>query len=307
MNTNLTKGEIMLKEKLSGVFIPAITPFASNEEVQYDKLEENIRKYNKTSIGGYLALGSNGENKSLTSDEKLKILEVFVKNKQDKVVMAGTGCESTKETIEFSRQAAEIGADFVSILTPSYFAKQMKDEILIDYYTEIAESIPLPMLIYNAPGFAGGVRVSPKAIGKLARHKNIVGMKDSSTDGIMGYLNASRGVEDFCVIAGSANFFLTGLICGATGGILSLANGFPEKCCELYDAFKAGKIQEAVDLHFEIFELNSKVSGSGGVSAVKASATMAGYNGGAPRKPLKPITSAQYDELKKYLEEKDMI
>ncbi|HHT79083.1 MAG TPA: dihydrodipicolinate synthase family protein, partial [Actinobacteria bacterium] len=81
----------MLREKLSGVFIPAITPFASNEEVQYDKLEENIRKYNKTSIGGYLALGSNGENKSLTSDEKLKILEVFVKNKQDKVVMAGTG------------------------------------------------------------------------------------------------------------------------------------------------------------------------------------------------------------------------
>ncbi len=297
----------MLKEKLSGVFIPAITPFAADEEVQYDKLEDNILKYNKTSIRGYLALGSNGENKSLTIDERLKILEVFVKNKQDKVIMAGTGCESTKETIEFSRQAAEIGADFVSVLTPSYFAKQMKDEILIDYYTEIAESIPVPMLMYNAPGFAGGVKISPKAVGKLASNKNIVGMKDSSSDGIMGYLNATRGIEDFCVIAGSANFFLTGLICGATGGILSLANGFPGKCCELYDAFKSGNMEDAVRLHFEIFTLNAKVSGSGGVSAVKASATMAGYNGGAPRKPLKPITSVQYEELKKYLEEKGMV
>ncbi|HAX17196.1 MAG TPA: dihydrodipicolinate synthase family protein [Actinobacteria bacterium] len=297
----------MLKEKLSGVFIPAVTPFGADEEIQYDKLEENIKKYNRTSIRGYLALGSNGENKSLTFDEKLKILEVFIKNKQDKVVMAGTGCESTKETIEFSRQAAELGADFVSILTPSYFAKQMKDEILIDYYTEIADSISVPMLMYNAPGFAGGVKISPKAVGKLAAHKNIVGMKDSSSDGIMGYLNATRGIEDFCVIAGSANFFLTGLICGATGGILSLANGFPEKCCELYDAFKSGNMEDAVKLHFEIFSLNSKVSGSGGVSAVKASATLAGYNGGAPRKPLKPLTEAQYEEMKKYLEEKGMI
>ncbi|HAX17497.1 MAG TPA: dihydrodipicolinate synthase family protein, partial [Actinobacteria bacterium] len=99
----------MSREKLSGVFIPAITSFAVDEEVQYDKLEENIRNYNKTSIRGYLALGSNGENKSLTFGEKLKILEVFIKSKQDKVVMAGTGCESTKETIEFSRQAAELG------------------------------------------------------------------------------------------------------------------------------------------------------------------------------------------------------
>jgi 4-hydroxy-2-oxoglutarate aldolase len=297
----------MLKEKLSGVFIPAVTPFAEDEEVQYDKLEENIKRYNKTSIRGYLALGSNGENKSLTFDEKLKILEIFIKNKGDKIVMAGTGCESTKETIEFSLKAEEMGADFVSVLTPSYFAKQMKDEILIDYYTEIAESIKIPLLMYNAPGFAGGVKISPKAVSQLAEHKNIVGMKDSSTDGIMGYLTATRGIDDFCIIAGSANFFLTGLICGATGGILSLANGFPEKCCELYDAFKSGDIDKAIKLHFEIFTLNSKVSGSGGVSAVKASATIAGYNGGVPRRPLKPLSESQYEEMKKYFKEKGLI
>ncbi|MHB1347911.1 MAG: dihydrodipicolinate synthase family protein [Candidatus Humimicrobiaceae bacterium] len=296
----------MIKEKLSGVFVPAITPFV-NEEVQFDKLENNILKLNETSIRGYLALGSNGENKSLTYGEKLKVLEVFVSNKADKVIMAGTGCESTKETISFSKDAAKLGADFVSVLTPSYFAKQIKDDILIDYYTEIAESSIVPVLIYNAPGFAGGVKVSPKVAGMLASHENIVGMKDSSSDGIMGYLSASRGIKDFHVIAGSANFFLTGLMCGATGGILSLANAFPGICCELYDCFIKGEIEKAIELHFKVFKLNSKVSGSGGVSAVKAASSIAGFYGGDPRKPLKPLSSDQIKELEKYFKEEGFI
>lgn len=296
----------MIKEKLSGVFVPAVTPFI-NDEIQFDKLEKNIRKLNETSIRGYLALGSNGENKSLTYDEKLKVLELFVKNKSDKVIMAGTGCESTRETISFSRDAAKIGVDFVSVLTPSYFAKQMKDEILLDYYTEIAENSSVPVLIYNAPGFAGGVKVSPKVAGKLAVHENIVGMKDSSTDGIMGYLAASRDIENFHVIAGSANFFLTGLMCGATGGILSIANAFPGICCDLYDCFANGDIEKAIDVHFKVFKLNSKVSGSGGVSAVKAAATLAGYYGGEPRRPLKPLAPAQIEEMEKYLKEEGLI
>lgn len=296
----------MIKEKLSGVFVPAITPFI-NDEIQFDKLEKNIKKLNGTSIRGYLALGSNGENKSLTYGEKLKVLETFVNNKSDKVIMAGTGCESTKETISFSKDAAKLGVDFVSVLTPSYFVKQMKDEILLDYYTEIAENSTVPVLIYNAPGFAGGVKVSPKVAGKLAVHENIVGMKDSSSDGIMGYLAASRGIKNFHVIAGSANFFLTGLMCGATGGILSLANAFPEICCDLYDCFVKGEMEKAIELHFRVFKLNSKVSGSGGVSAVKAASTLAGFFGGEPRKPLKSLNSAQLGEMEKYFKEEGLI
>ena len=302
----MQKEWVMFKEKLSGVFVPAITPFA-NDEILYDKLADNIKKFNRTKIRGYLALGSNGENKSLTMDEKLKVLEVFVKNKGDKVIMAGTGCESTKETVSFSREAIKLGADFASVLTPSYFAKQINDETLIDYYTEIADSVDAPILIYNAPGFAGGVKISPKAAGKLAAHKNVIGMKDSSTDGIMGFLAATRKIADFHVIAGSANFFLTSLMCGATGGILSLANAFPEICCELYSKFIDGKIEEAIDLHFKVFKLNSKVSGSGGVSAVKAAATIAGYFGGEPRKPLRPLSEDQVEEMRKYLKEEGLV
>lgn len=294
------------KIKLSGVFVPAITPFA-DDEVLYERLKDNIRKFSNTKIKGYLALGSNGENKSLTIDERLKVLEVFTSNKGNKIVMAGTGQESTRETISFSKEAVKLGADFVSVLTPSYFAKQIKDELLIDYYTEIAENVSVPILIYNAPGFAGGVKISPKAVSKLAVHPNIVGMKDSSTDGIIGFLSATRGIEDFSVIAGSANFFLTGLMCGATGGILSLANAFPEICCELYDKFIDGKIDDAINLHFKVFKLNSKVSGSGGVSAVKAAATIAGYHGGEPRRPLKALNPEQVEELRNYFKQEGLI
>jgi 4-hydroxy-2-oxoglutarate aldolase len=296
----------MIKEKLSGVFVPAITPFI-NDEVQYDKLEKNIKKLNDTAVRGYLALGSNGENKSLTYDEKLKVLETFVYNKADKVIMAGATFESTKETISFSKDAAKLGADFVSVLTPSYFAKQMKDDILLDYYTEIAENSTVPILIYNAPGFAAGVKVSTKVAAKLAAHENIVGMKDSSTDGITGYLAACRGIKNFHIIAGSANFFLTGLICGASGGILSIANAFPGICCELYDCFVKGEMEKAIELHFKVFKLNSKVSGSGGVSAVKAAATLAGFFGGDLRRPLKSLASAQVEEMEKYFKEEGLI
>jgi 4-hydroxy-2-oxoglutarate aldolase len=196
-----------MKEKLSGVFVPAITPFI-NDQIRYDKLEENLKKINKTPITGHLALGSNGEYKSLSREEQLKVLEIFIKNKGDKTIMAGTGCESTKETIELSKEAARIGADFVSVLTPSYFKKIINDKVLINYYTEIADNINIPLLIYNAPGFTGGVTISPKAIKKLATHPNIVGMKDSSKAGLMGYITATRDIEDFYCFSWINKFLL---------------------------------------------------------------------------------------------------
>ena len=295
-----------MKEKLSGVFVPTITPFI-NDQIRYDKLEENLKKINKTPVTGHLALGSNGEYKSLTREEQLKVLEIFIKNKGDKTIMAGTGCESIKETIELSKEAARIGADFVSVLTPSYFKKIINDKVLINYYTEIADNINIPLLIYNAPGFTGGVTISAKAIKKLAAHPNIVGMKDSSKAGLMSYITATRDIEDFCVLAGSINFFFTGLICGAVGGILSLANAIPEVCCKLYNLYLEGKIEKAKELHLDLFQINGRVSGVNAVSGVKAAATICGYFGGEPRRPLIPLTNEQKQEMEKYFKDKGLI
>ena len=221
--------------------------------------------------------------------------------------MAGTGCESTRETIQLSKEAEKIGVDFVSVLTPSYFKKIINDKVLINYYTEIADNINIPLLIYNAPGFTGGVTISARAIRKLASHPNIVGMKDSSKSGIQSYIVNTMDIDDFYVLAGSINFFFPGLICGAVGGVLSLANVIPNICCELYNSYINGEINKAKKLHLKLFILNSKVSGLNAVSGVKAAADICGYFGGNARKPLLALGKDEKKELEDYFRKEGLI
>lgn len=215
------------KQKLSGVFAPVVTPF-QGDQIDLDALAFNLRKLGQTDLAGYLALGSNGEVKSLTDEERLLVLEVFAQEKGDKIVMVGTGCESTKETIEKSHVAAQMGFDYVSVLTPHYHAKQMDGPTLQRYYERIAEAVSVPVLLYNAPQFAGGVQIPPRTIADLSRHPNIVGMKDSSAAGPGRFLAELDPDEDFSVLAGGINFFYSSLHVGASGGVLSLANVVPD-------------------------------------------------------------------------------
>lgn len=282
--------------RLSGIFAPITTPFV-DEEVAIAHLKDNVRKYRNTPLAGFFALGSNGESKSLTEEEKLKVLEVVIQEKAEhQLVMAGTGYESTRQTVAFSKKAASLGADFVSILTPSYFKKGLTDEAMIGYYTDVAEAVPVPVLIYNAPGFTG-MTVSPKVIEKISPHPNIQGMKDTSPADIGRYLQVCG--EDFEVLSGTINTLFPGLTLGASGGVVSLANAFPKPCCQLFERFKDGDLEEARKLHYRLFRLNHSVSGSFGVAGVKYAMEVAGYYGGAPRLPLLPLK----DDAKASIEE----
>ncbi|MDY6914087.1 MAG: dihydrodipicolinate synthase family protein [Planctomycetota bacterium] len=284
------------KEKLSGVFAPVVTPFL-DDEIVYDKLAENIEKLNQSSLKGYLALGSNGEFKSLNHAEKEKVLKtILAARSEGKVVMAGTAAESTKETIELTQMAARLGADFASLLTPHYFKKRMTDAMLVGYFTQVADASEVPVLLYNAPGFTG-LTLSPKVVAEAAAHPNIVGMKDTSTGNKDAYLAAAAGKE-YYVLAGSASDFFPSLILGATGGVLSLANAFPQMCDKLYQLAIGGKIDQSCEVHRKIISANKSVSGSYGVAGVKAAMTLAGFFGGQPRLPLTPITDAQKTEMK---------
>ena len=276
------------RDKLSGVFAPVLTPF-QGEKLLLDDLRENIRRLNETDLTGYLALGSNGEFKSLTSREQLNVLAVFAEERGKKVVIAGVGRESTAETIEKSHSAAEMGFDFVSVLTPSYFQRFMDGPTLEDFYQRVADAVAAPVLLYNAPPFAAGVAIPPDVVCRLASHKNIAGMKDSSSTGPGRFLINLDPTEEFRVLAGSATFFYPSLHLGATGGILSLANVLPEACCELYSLFQKGALEEGRDLHFRLARLNAAISGKYGVAGVKAAADLAGFTGGDPRHPLKPL------------------
>jgi 4-hydroxy-2-oxoglutarate aldolase len=285
----------MPTKTLDGIFAPMTTPFV-HDEVSYDQLKHNVRKYSQTPLKGYFVLGSNGESKSCTETEKLQILELVLKEKAPhQVIMAGAGYESTRQTVEFSRKVASMGADFVSLVTPFYFKKSITDEVLIGYYKDVAEAVPVPVLIYNAPGFTG-VTVSAKVVETLSQHPNIAGMKDSSPGNIASYLNVCA--EKFVVLAGTINFLFIGLTLGARGGVVSLANAFPEPCCELYERYTKGDVEGARMLHSKLFRLNQSVSGSGGVAAVKGAMDLAGYHGGPPRLPLLPLTETQKQKIR---------
>lgn len=294
-----------LKEKMAGVFAPISTPFADDESLDLDGLRFNLERYAQTGLLGYLALGSNGENRSLTEEEKLQVLDTIVRHKgRGQVVMAGATYDAQRDTERFLRQAAGLGADFGLVLSPGYFRKQMTDDVLYRYFATVADSSPLPLLLYNAPGFCG-VTLSPALVGRLAAHPHIVGMKDSAASGIENFLPFES--ESFHVLAGSANFLLPAMLGGSLGGTVSLANSFPAMSVVLFRCGQARDEARGVPLQDRVTRINKAISGHYGVSGVKAAMNLSGYRGGIPRRPLLPLTGEQVEAMRQVLTQERLL
>ncbi|MBT8344729.1 MAG: dihydrodipicolinate synthase family protein [Desulfofustis sp.] len=288
---------------LSGVYAPIGTPFV-NEEVAYDQLAGNMEKYAASKLSGYLAIGSNGECVSLSEQEKDKVLETIVASKAPhQKVLAGANAESTKLTIDQCKRVADLGADFASVLTPCYFKKKLTDQAMTRYYLDVADGSPIPVACYNAPGFTG-MTISTATLKAIASHGNIIGIKDTSPGMIGSYLRATEGL-DFDVFSGTANTLFPAMMMGATGGIISLANVFPDVCATLYDRCIADDLAGARELHLVIGNLNSAVSGSYGVAGVKYASEVAGFRGGEPRLPLLPLQDSDKESIRRAIEATD--
>ncbi len=291
--------------KLAGVFAPICTPFAANEDVDHGALRFNLARYAETGILGYLALGSNGENRSLAEDERRHVLDVVVRHKgAGQVVLAGAAYDGQREAEGFLAAAADLGADFGLVLPPGYFRAQMTDEILYRYFSTLADAAQIPLLLYNAPGFCG-VTLSPDLVGRLAAHPNIVGLKDSATSGIDAFLRFQG--PSFHVLAGSANFLFRAMMGGSPGGTVSLANSFPELALDLFGYGRARDEANGVPLQDRVSRINAAISGAHGVAGVKAAMTLAGFQGGIPRRPLLPLEPAQVEALRALLEAEGLL
>ena len=277
--------------KLAGVFPPIPTPFDGDGSVSLSGLKQNIEFLNRYDLSGYVVLGSNGEFVLLRQEEKLKTIEAARESlPPGKLLIAGTGCEATRETIDLTRAAAEAGADAVLVINPHYYKNWLDDASLIQHYAAVADASPIPVIIYNMPG-STGLDLDAQTVVSLSRHGNIIGMKDSS-----GNLNKMSEIlgevgPDFQMLAGSAGFLLPALSIGAVGGVAALANVAPGTCIELYRAFQQGEIQRARDVQVRIVGLNNLVTREGGVPALKAALDMVGLVGGMPRPPLLPISA----------------
>jgi 4-hydroxy-2-oxoglutarate aldolase len=282
---------------IKGIMPPITTPFEKGE-VAYNKLAQNIARWNKTGLSGYVVMGSNGESAFLTREEKLKLIEATKKNiGSGKLLIAGTGSDSIKETISLSNDAADRGADYVLILTPSFYKDQMKSAAFVRYFTEVADKIKVPVIIYNVPKFTGA-NIEADAVTKLSDHGNIEGLKNSSENTAHTAEIIANVPKDFSVLVGTASVLYPGLAAGATGGILALANIAPDECMRIQNLFEAGKHDEASKLQMKLIPTNKAVTAKYGVPGLKAAMDMLGYFGGEPRSPLSPLGEKDREDLK---------
>ncbi len=287
-------------KKIHGIFPPITTPFI-NGELSIDKLECNISKWNKTELGGYVVMGSNGESVFLTREEKLKLVEATKKfAPSNKLIIAGTGSDSIKDTISLTNEAAERGADFSLVLTPSFYKSEMKHDSFVKYFTIVADAIKIPVIIYNVPKFTG-VDIDVETIAKLSQHSNIVGIKNSSENARQITEFAASTKKDFAVIVGTASMIFSGITSGAVGGIVALANIAPNECVQIQRLIENGKLNEALQLQQRMIPVNKAVTAKYGVAGLKAAMDMLGYFGGEPRAPLSQLADSDKENLKKIL------
>lgn len=281
-----------------GIYTPIVTPFKDNEEIDYNKMKHNLDRWGKTKLDGIVVLGSNGEFCYMPEKEKLEVVEFVINNfTNDKKVIAGTSCESTRETIKLSKKVSELGVNAVLVLPPNYYKGAMKDDILYEYFVEVADESPVPVMLYNMP-VNTGINLTSSLIAKLSKHKNIVGIKDTSGNIVQVAEIVRDTDDDFAVFAGNAGYLLPALAVGVRGATLALANILPEECCKLVCLFNEGKLKEAQELQLKLIEVNFSVTAGGGISALKAALDMLGYQGGLPRRPLRPLSEESKDALK---------
>ncbi len=286
----------MAKLNLHGIFPPIATPFI-NGKVAFDKLASNIAKWNRTGLRGFVVLGSNGEYVYLSEEEKRTVVDTVVQSAaKEMLVIAGTGCESTSETLKLTEDCARLGAHAALVVTPHYYAGRMGEAALIKHFSELADHSPIPILLYNVPKFTH-INMSADFVARLSRHTNIAGLKDSSGNVIQLQEILNGVAEDFSVLVGTAGVLFSGLTIGCIGAICALANVAPEACVKIFNLVKAGDMDAARELQLKMIPVNQAVTAIYGVPGLKVAMDMCGYFGGDPRPPLLPSSAQERSEI----------
>jgi 4-hydroxy-2-oxoglutarate aldolase len=277
----------MIDQRLRGILLPTVTPFTAAEELDVEALLSNIRKWARTGISGFVLLGSTGERVHLDEREYLRVLET-TRNEipSELAFIAGAGQHSTVGTVREIQKAAELGADAVLVITPHYYRAAITQDALVSYYTAVADAAPVPVLLYSMPALTG-VKIEPETIARLSEHPNIIGVKDSSNDGVGFTLTVKVCPSDFAVLTGNGTVLLDALSVGATGAILAVGCVVPEICVEVFRALQHGDEERASLLQAKLTPLAAAVTTRFGIGGLKAALDLAGYQGGAVRSPLR--------------------
>ena len=278
---------------LSGVFPALTTPFSADGSVSVEDIKHNIIKYNSTGLAGYVAIGSTGESVLLTRKEVDTVLVAVKESAAPGMrLIAGTGAESTAETIERTKRAAELGYHVALVKTPYYYKPMYKPEVFIAHYRRVADASPIPVLLYSVPQFTGVALEAPE-VGVLAQHPNIIGIKESSGNVQRAAEMLAAAPSSFQLLVGSASMMFPSMVLGAVGSILALASALPELCVALFEAARKGDLETARALQATILPASKLIVSQNGIPGVKCAMDQAGYRGGIPRQPLSPLHEEQ--------------
>jgi 4-hydroxy-2-oxoglutarate aldolase len=284
--------------KLHGIFPPITTPFNHEGEIWKVKVQHNIEKWNLTGLAGYVVGGSTGETVMLTSEEKIQLWEwVAQYAAPEKLLIAGTGMESVRETVALSNRAAEIGYKAALVLTPHYYKNLLNNAAAqMLYFRAVADQVKIPVILYNLPQ-STGLDLPAGAVAELSHHPNIIGIKESSgnVEKVMQMVRECK--KGFQVLTGSAPTLAPSLAVGCVGGVLAFANAAPYATISIWEAHRTREPEAALDWQNRIGRAAMLVTSKYGIPGLKHAMDLAGYYGGSPRLPLACPTPAAKKEI----------
>jgi len=284
--------------KLHGIFPPIATPFDHNGDLYKIKVQHNLEKWNRTGLAGYVVCGSTGESVYLTTEEKIRLWEwVAEYAAPEKLLLAGTGAEGVRETIELTNRAADIGYKAAMVRTPFYYKNLInRADAQMLYFRAVADAARIPLMIYNWPQ-ATGVDIMTDAVAALSHHPNIIAIKESSGN-LEKVMQMIREVKPgFQVLVGSAPTLALSLAIGAVGAVLAYANAAPYSTISIYEAHRTRESAAALDWQNRIARAAQLVTTKYGVPGLKYAMDLNGYYGGIPRLPLTPIGAEAKKEI----------
>lgn len=287
--------------ELKGIVVPIVTPMNEDETINTDELRRQVDRQIEAGIHGIFPFGTNGEGYILNFDEKKLVLQTVIDQVAGRVpVYAGTGCISTKETIEQCKMAMDCGADVLSVITPS-FAKASQHELIVHYETVAAAVPEAPIVLYNIPARTGNA-LAPETVAELAKIDNIVGAKDSSGDwtNLSAYIELTKDM-DFAVLSGNDSLILKALQAGAKGAIAGCANVYPKDMVGIYENFKKGDIEAAQKCQDAVAPLRACFKYGNPNTVVKTAVNLLGYPVGKCRAPFNYLPEEGIEALKQTL------
>ena len=289
-----------VKNRLRGSIAPIITPFDAELEVDTSTLKNLIEWHIDSGSHGVSVCGTTGEPSSLSIDERELVMETAIRAARKRVpVMPGTGSANQKETLHLTKRAQEMGADAALVIVPYY--NKPNQQALYNHFKTVANSVDIPIIVYNIPGRTG-VNLEVKTLARLAEDcPNIIGVKESNKD----FEHVNRVLlncgRDFLLYSGIELLCYPMLAIGGAGHISATACVAPKEVADLYNYWKAGEVDKALDLHYKLMPLNDVLFKETNPGPLKAAMGMIGKIHPAMRPPMEMPSGNLHDEIKETL------